>query len=113
MSQDNLNAIPTRAELAECNPDSFVLQVAPEQGIRVSLLEVRDGVPMNGHHECYSLMLALPKGVVLPSNLYRLYSPAGEQWVLLFTPVMPKADGRAVLEAVIHRALVVPAGVDA
>lgn len=56
MSQDNLHAMPRRVELAEADSEGFVLQIAPEQGIRVSLLEVRDGVPMDGRYECYSLM---------------------------------------------------------
>lgn len=112
MKPDNLSAMPSRAQLLGLDPEGFVLQVAPEQGIRVSLLEVRDGVPMNGRYECYSLMLALPKGVVLPSGLYRLFGPDGQQWVLLFTPVMPEPDGRGVLEAVIHRECHVPVGCD-
>lgn len=110
MSQDNLHAMPRRVELAEADPEDFVLQIAPEQGIRVSLLEVRDGVPMDGRYECYSLMVALPKGVQLPSNVYRLFGPSGEHWELLMTPVMPEPDGRHVLEAVIHRQVEVPVG---
>ncbi|MCU1723636.1 DUF6916 family protein [Pseudomonas sp. 5P_5.1_Bac1] len=103
MSQEPLFTMPSRAELETADPEGFILQFAPEQGLRVSLLEVREGVPMDARFECYSLMLALPVGVTLPSDVYRLFGPEGQQWLLLLTQVMPEPDGRNVLEGVIHR----------
>lgn len=58
-------------------------------------------------------MVALPKGVELPSNVYRLFGPDGQHWVLLMTPVLPEPDGRHVLEAVIHRQVGVAANAEA
>lgn len=109
MSQDSMYAMPNRAQLAGADPEGFVLQIAPEQGIRVSLIDVVDGVAMDRRHDCFSLLIALPQGVQLASDVYRLFSPSGEQWVLLMTPVMPEPDGRHVLEAVIHCLIDAPA----
>lgn len=103
MSHDEYQAMPSRAELEQADAHGFVLQIAPEQGIRVSLAGTFDEVAMNGRFECYSLLLALPEGVSLPSEVYRLFGPEGQQWLLLMTPVLPGADGRHLLEAVIHR----------
>lgn len=112
MSQDTLHAMPSRSELASLDPEGFVLKIAEDEGVRVSLVEVRDGVPMNERYECYSLMIALPHDVQLPANVYHLFAGA-RQWLLLFTPIMPDADGRCVLEAVIHRDLQLAANTDA
>ncbi|WP_336331678.1 DUF6916 family protein [Pseudomonas putida] len=97
------NAIPSRADLADADPAGFVLQVAPEQGIRVTLVDVREGVAMNDRFECYSLMIALPRGVAMVQEVYRLFGPDGRHWDLLMTPLLPDPDGRHILEAVVHR----------
>ncbi|AXO89856.1 hypothetical protein ACE1YR_05430 [Pseudomonas sp. K1(2024)] len=98
------DAIPSRQELLDADPEGFVLQIAHDHGLRVSLLEVREGIAMNEHYECYSLVLALPHGVVLPQAVFNLYGPGRAQpWALLMSPMRPEADGRHVLEAVIHR----------
>lgn len=95
--------IPSRADLADADPAGFVLQIAPEQGIRVTLVDVLEGVAMNDRFECYSLMIALPAGVALGQEVYRLFGPDGRHWELLMTPLLPDPDGRHILEAVIHR----------
>jgi hypothetical protein len=97
------NAIPTLQELRDADPEGFVLQIAADQGLKVSLLEVREGVAMNRNYQCYSLVLALPLGVKLPQAVFNLYGPGREQpWMLMMSPVMPEPDGRHVLEAIIH-----------
>ncbi|WP_288442118.1 hypothetical protein [uncultured Pseudomonas sp.] len=103
MSAQDFHAIPSQAELEQADPQGFVLQVAPGQGIRVSLAGVYPEVAMNERYECYSLVLSVPAEVTLPSQMYRLFGPNEQQWLLLFTPIMPGADGRARLEAIIHR----------
>ena len=104
MSDSIDNALPTLQELREADPEGFVLQVTPDQGLSVSLLSAREGVAMNARYECYSLALALPLGVQLPQAVLNLYGPGRTQpWVLMLSPVMPEPDGRHVLEAVIHR----------
>jgi hypothetical protein len=97
------SAIPSRAELAKADPQGFILQIAPEQGIRVSLVGVREGVAMNERYDCYALMIALPIGAALPQAVYRLHGPDGQHWDLLMTPLLPDPDGRHILEALIHR----------
>lgn len=97
-------SIPSRQELLDADPEGFVLQIAHDHGLQVSLLGVTDGIAMNQNYECYSLALALPHGVVLPQATFNLYGPGRAQpWSLLMSPVMPEPDGRHVLEAVIHR----------
>jgi len=104
MSDPISNAIPSLQELRDADPDGFVLQVGADQGLKVSLLDVREGVAMNRRYECYSLALALPLGVQLPQAVFNLYGPGREQpWALMMSPVLPEPDGRHVLEAVIHR----------
>lgn len=103
MSDQTFAAIPGLQELRDADPDGFVLQLTPEQGLKVNLLQVREGVAMNQDHECYSLLLALPHGVSLPQEVFNLFGPGREQpWTLLMTPMAPEPDGRHVLEAVIH-----------
>jgi len=98
------NAIPSLQELRDADPEGFVLQIAADQGLKVSVLDVREGVAMNRNYECYSLALALPLGVQLPQAVFNLYGPGREQpWVLMMSPVMREPDGRHVLEAIIHR----------
>ncbi|MBV6288312.1 MULTISPECIES: DUF6916 family protein [Pseudomonas] len=109
MSEPILAAIPSLQELRDADADGFVLQLTPEQGLRVSLLTVNEGVAMNDEHECYSLLLVLPHGVSLPQEVFNLFGPGRQQpWTLLMTPVAPEPDGRHVLEAVIHRRRQVP-----
>jgi len=98
------NTIPSLQELRDADPEGFVLQIAADQGLKVSVLDVREGVAMNRNYECYSLALALPLGVQLPQAVFNLYGPGREQpWVLMMSPVKPEPDGRHVLEAIIHR----------
>ncbi|HDS1679053.1 TPA: hypothetical protein QEM39_000524 [Pseudomonas putida] len=103
MSREDIHTVPSQAELERADPQGFVLQVAPGQGIRVTLAGVYPEVAMNERYECYSFVLSLPEGVALPSQVYRLFGPEQQAWLLLLTPVMPGADGRPLLEAVIHR----------
>lgn len=104
MSEAIVTAIPSLQELRDADTEGFVLQVGPDQGIKVSLIAVSEGVAMNQDYECYSLAVALPLGVNLPQAVFNLFGPGREQpWSLLMTPVIPEPDGRHVLEAVIHR----------
>ncbi|MFW3898425.1 hypothetical protein [Pseudomonas putida] len=104
MSQAVDDTIPSRQELLEADPEGFVLQIAHDQGLHVSLLGVTDGTAMSQDYECYSLAVALPHGVVLPQDTFNLFGPGRAQpWTLLMSPVRPEPDGRHVLEAVIHR----------
>lgn len=103
MTDPIISLIPTRQELHDADPEGFVLQVTPDQGLKVSLLQVREGEPMNADYDCYSLLIALPLGITLPQAVFNFFGPGREQpWVLLMTPVKSEADGRHVLEAVIH-----------
>lgn len=103
MSDPTVSPIPTREELQGADPEGFVLQITPEQGLKVSLLQVREGLPMTPDYDCYSLLIALPQGVRLPQATFNLFGPGREQpWMLLMSPVKPEPDGRHVLEAVIH-----------
>ncbi|GAB7529233.1 hypothetical protein PS3A_16420 [Pseudomonas sp. 3A(2025)] len=111
MTDPIISLIPTREDLHDADPEGFALQIAPGQGLKVSLLQVREGLPMSAGYDCYSLLLALPQGVKLPQAVFNLFGPGREQpWALLMTPVKPEADGRHVLEAVIHSSRQ-PAGV--
>ncbi|CAI8936150.1 MULTISPECIES: hypothetical protein [Pseudomonas] len=103
MSEQVLYAIPSRNELAEAAADGFVLWIGADQALPLTLLQLLDGTPMSARYECFSVVFALPPAVSLPQAVYRLGGPAGQEWVLLMTPVMPEADGRHTLEAVIHR----------
>ncbi|PVZ39077.1 hypothetical protein [Pseudomonas sp. CC120222-01a] len=104
MSDPTIAAIPSLQELREADPEGFVLQLSPEQGLKVRLLSVREGVAMNQDYECYSLAVVLPLGVSLPQAVFNLFGPGRElPWTLMMTPVFPEPDGRHVLEAVIHR----------
>ncbi|MCE5984715.1 hypothetical protein ABE525_06960 [Pseudomonas wadenswilerensis] len=103
MSEQNLYLIPSRDELAQAPVQGFVLWLAADQALPLTLLQVLDGTPMSARYECYSAVFALPPAVRLPQAVYRLGGPAGQQWVLLMTPTLPEADGRHTLEVVIHR----------
>lgn len=103
MSEPTAFPIPTREDLQDADPEGFVLQVTPEQGLKVSLLQIREGLPMTPDYDCYSLLFALPVGVHLPQAVFNLFGPGRTQpWMLLMSPVKPEPDGRHVLEAVIH-----------
>lgn len=103
MTDSSVYAIPRREDLRDVDPDGFVLQISADRGLKVSLLAIREGVAMNRDYDSYSLLLALPEGVVLPQAVFNLFGPGRTQpWVLLMTPVAPEPDGRHVLEAVIH-----------
>ncbi|PLP95595.1 hypothetical protein CYD26_03045 [Pseudomonas sp. FFUP_PS_473] len=95
--------MPTYAELESAPADGFTLQVGPEQHIPVTRSVLRTGAAMSPAYECYAVIFALPEGIELPQAVFRVGSPEGKSWLLLMTPVMPEADGRFALEAVIHR----------
>ncbi|MEB6587972.1 MULTISPECIES: DUF6916 family protein [Pseudomonas] len=95
--------VPTYAELESAPADGFTLQVGPEQHIPVTRTVLRSGVAMSPEYECYAVIFALPEGIELPQAVFRVGGPEGKFWLLLMTPVMPEADGRRTLEAVIHR----------
>ncbi|MCE1113823.1 MULTISPECIES: DUF6916 family protein [Pseudomonas] len=103
MSESTVFLIPTREDLQQADPEGFLLQITPERALKVSLLQVREGLPMTPDYDCYSLLIALPLGVQLPQAVFNLFGPGREQpWMLLMSPVKPEPDGRHVLEAVIH-----------
>ncbi|MCQ4319488.1 hypothetical protein [Stutzerimonas stutzeri] len=104
MSDEIIYPIPSLKEIQEAGTQGFVLQVGPDQGLKVDVLGVREGIAMNRDYEGYSLLLVLPQGVALPQAVFNLFGPGREQpWQLLMTPLLPEADGRHVLEAVVHR----------
>ncbi|WP_156684165.1 hypothetical protein [Pseudomonas sp. Leaf127] len=103
MSNAVVYSVPRFAELKEAGTQGFVLQVAPGQGVRVGVLELREGVPMSRDYECYSLLLVLPLGVIPVQGVFNLFGPGRDQpWQLMMTPLMPEPDGRQVLEAVVQ-----------
>lgn len=104
MSEPVHDTIPSRQELLDADPEGFVLQLAHDYGLKVSLLDVKDGIPMSEKYECYSLVLALPHGVQLEQAVFSLFGPGrSHPWHLFMCPVQREPDGRHVLEAVIHR----------
>lgn len=103
MSDEIIYAVPRLDELREAGTQGFVLQVSPDQGLTVEVLELSERIAMSPDYECYSLLLVLPLGVTLPQALFNLFGPGRNQpWQLMMTPLLPEPDGRHVLEAVVH-----------
>lgn len=103
MSDEIIYPIPSLKEIQEAGTQGFVLQVGPDQGLKVDVLAVIESVAMSRDYECYRLRLVLPQGVALPQAVFNLFGPGRDQpWQLLMTPLLPEPDGRHVLEAVVH-----------
>ncbi|WP_051377694.1 DUF6916 family protein [Derxia gummosa] len=75
---------------------------APGAGSFAARLDhVTDGLPMDAGYRCYRAQFVVDGAWAMQAN-YRVTAPDGEVWQLLLTPVRPGADGRPVLEAVVH-----------
>ena len=60
MSQAVDDTIPSRQELLEADPEGFVLQIAHDQGLHVSLLAVTNGTAMSQDYAVSYTHLTLP-----------------------------------------------------
>jgi hypothetical protein len=70
--------------------------------VPAELKSVKQGVPMDERHCCYSALLALPAGVDLPQVSCPV-SAGGTSWpLLLLTPMRPDEDGRHLMQMVFH-----------
>lgn len=103
MSDEIVYTVPSLAEIKAAGTQGFVLQINPDHGLPVEVLELSERVAMSRDYECYSLLLVLPLGAVLPQAVFNLFGPGRDQpWQLMMTPLLPEPDGRHVLEAVVH-----------
>ncbi len=103
MSHDIIYAVPSLAEMEGAGTHGFVLQISPDHGLPVDVLELSERVAMSRDYECYSLLLVLPLGAILPQAVFNLFGPGRDRpWQLMMTPLLPEPDGRHVLEAVVH-----------
>ncbi|MGH8380057.1 DUF6916 family protein [Pseudomonas sp.] len=103
MSEHQAYSIPTWAELAEADPKAFLIWNGPDESVPVERIDLAVTKAMTAQYECFSVMFALPQGIHPAQGVYPLGGPDGQRWLLLMSPVLSEADGRHVLEAVIHR----------
>jgi hypothetical protein len=105
-----VQSIPTHAELIAAIGRPFSFGTADGHAVDAVLTAAPAGIPMDDSYTCFSASFALPAGVYLPQDNYRITSPDGPSWNLLATPTRPLPDGRATLTFVVHCLLADPTG---
>ncbi|HVE06912.1 MAG TPA: hypothetical protein VNE00_06650 [Paraburkholderia sp.] len=103
-----MQLIPTHAELIAAIGRPFSFGSADGHTVEAHLIAAPAGIPMDDSYTCYFASFALPAGVSLPQDTYRITSPDGHAWDLLATPTRPQPDGRATLSFVVHSRLADP-----
>lgn len=94
-------SVPTLEQLLADHHKTFWLTAPTGERVAAELHTATSGVPLNERYCCYSALFALPPGVQAAQAVYAVQSEA-DTWSLLLTPVAPRSDGRALLEAVFH-----------
>ena len=105
-----MQSIPTHAELIAAIGRPFSFGTTGGQTVDAVLVAAPAGIPMDESYTCFGASFALPAGVYLPQDNYRVTSPDGHAWDLLVTPTRPQPDGRATLTFVVHCRLADPTG---
>jgi hypothetical protein len=98
-----MSAMPSLTVLQAALFQEFRLEDGVGNHLPVILQSALPGIAMSAKHVCYAMELLLPPGARVGQGTYRLRHPMGESWDLFMSPILPHADGRHRLEAVIHR----------